>query len=198
VTSESHHRRLSKFLSLILRHEPEKFGLRLDAEGSVPLSELLAVVQRERGWERVTEEQIREVVATSDKQRFEITGDNIRARYGHSVPQPIAYAEVEPPEILYHGTSPQSLPAIRAMGLRSMRRQYVHLSTQVEQARAVGRRHSHAPVVLTVRAHAAWQAGVKFSRPEERLYLSPAIPAEFIEEESVPHAGKQDPDGPDG
>ena len=195
MASEQHHRRLSKFLSLILRHEPERFGLRLDADGSVPLAELLAVVRRERGWERVTEEQIRAVVSSSDKQRFEITGSNIRARYGHSVPQPITYPEVEPPEILYHGTSPQSLPAIRADGLNSMQRQYVHLSTSPAQARDVGRRHSREPIVLIVRARDAWQAGVRFFQPEERLYLSPAIPAEFIEaeKEKLPDAGEQHP-----
>jgi putative RNA 2'-phosphotransferase len=195
ILSEDRRKRLSKFLSLILRHEPERFGLRLDADGSVPLAELLAVVRRERGWEQVTEEQIRAVVSTSDKQRFEITGANIRARYGHSVPQRITYPEVEPPEILYHGTSPQSLPAIRAEGLNSMQRQYVHLSTSPGQAWEVGRRHSPEPVVLVVRARDAWQAGVRFFQPEERLYLSPAIPAEFIEAEKEKSrgAGEHDP-----
>jgi putative RNA 2'-phosphotransferase len=165
----------------VLRHQPEKVDLQLDAEGFVPLAELLAAVRQERGWRDVTEAQIREVVATSDKQRFEIRGDRIRARYGHSIERRLEYDEVEPPDVLYHGTSPRSLPAIRASGLQSMRRQYVHLSTEVEQARAVGRRHSPEPVVLTVRARAAWEAGVKFFQPEARLYLAEAVPAEFID-----------------
>ena len=63
-----------------------------------------------------------------------------------------------------------------------MRRQYVHLSTEPEQARVVGRRHSPEPVVLTVRARAAWEAGARFFRPEERLYLAEVVPAEFIPE----------------
>jgi putative RNA 2'-phosphotransferase len=172
---------LSKFLSLILRHQPGNFGLQLGEHGFVPLADLLAAVRRERGFERITEDEIREVVVSSYKQRFEISGTKIRARYGHSVPEPIRYPAVEPPEILYHGTSPQALPAIRAQGLRAMRRQYVHLSTSVEQARSVGCRHSREPIVVTVRARAAWQAGVIFHHPEERLYLSPGIPAQFID-----------------
>jgi putative RNA 2'-phosphotransferase len=175
-------RRLSKFLSLVLRHQPERCGLALDAQGFVPVAELLAALRRERAWDDLTEGHLREVVAASDKQRFEISGDRIRARYGHSVPDRLTYPEVEPPEILYHGTSPEAWPAIRAQGLRSMRRQYVHLSTSIEQARAVGRRHSPSPVVLTVRARAAWQSGVKFYRPEERLYLAEAVPAAYIQE----------------
>jgi len=174
-------RRLSKLLSLILRHEPERFGLTLDEQGWVALEALLAAVRSRPEWRGTTEEQIREVVATSDKQRFEISDDQIRARYGHSVEQQISYPEIEPPEVLYHGTSPQSLRAIRAEGLRSMRRQYVHLSTDVEQARAVGRRHSPEPVILTVRARAAWQAGVRFYQPEARMYLAGSVPAAFIE-----------------
>jgi putative RNA 2'-phosphotransferase len=173
-------RRLSKFLSLVLRHEPERFGLRLDEQGSVPLADLLSAMRRHREWQAVTEEQIREVVLTSDKQRFEIFGDRIRARYGHSVEQRVSYPEVEPPDLLYHGTSPRSLPSIRTEGLHPMKRQYVHLSTDPEQARAVGQRHAPEPVVLSVRARDAWQAGVQFYQPEERLYLAEAIPAAFI------------------
>lgn len=176
---------LSKLMSFILRHQPEKFGLKLDDNGFVPLSDLLAAVRRERGWEEATEEHVREVVATSDKQRFEIVGEKIRARYGHSVPQRVTYSEVEPPEVLYHGTPRRSLPNIRAKGLQPMKRQYVHLSTDVEPARIVGRRRDAKPVVLVVRARAAWQSGVKFFHPEERLYLSTAIPPEFIEGEEV-------------
>jgi putative RNA 2'-phosphotransferase len=174
-------RRLSKFLSLILRHQPEKLALRLDAEGFVPIANLLGAVRRERGWSHVSEEQVREVVARCDKQRYEIQGDRIRARYGHSVSQQLAYDAVEPPGILYHGTSPAALAAIRREGLRSMRRQYVHLSTSPEQAQNVGRRHSAEPVLLTIRAREAWQAGVLFHRPEERLYLAETVPPEFID-----------------
>lgn len=183
-------KRLSKLLSLILRHEPGKFGLVLDDEGWVGLSGLLTAVRMRRDWRQATEAEIREVVETSDKQRFEICGERIRARYGHSVPQAVTYPEVEPPELLYHGTAPEAVPAIREQGLRSMQRQYVHLSLDTEQARVVGRRHSPRPVVLTVRAWEAWRAGVKFYRPETRLYLSPAVPPAFIQEseEAEAHA----------
>lgn len=175
-------RSLSKFLSLILRHAPGKVGLRLDAEGWVPLAELLAAVRAQRGWESVDEARVRAVVDSSDKQRFEIEGDRIRARYGHSVAERVTYPAVEPPEVLYHGTSRRALSAIRRDGLKAMRRQYVHLSTTPDQALAVGRRHDPAPILLTIRAHAAWQAGATFHQPEPRLFLADAIPAEFVEE----------------
>jgi putative RNA 2'-phosphotransferase len=173
-------RRLSKYLSLVLRHQPELLGLDLGEHGFVPLTELLSAIHRRSEWQGVTEEHIREVVESSDKQRFEISEGMIRARYGHSVAETITYPEVEPPRSLYHGTSPDALPSILAVGLQSMARQYVHLSTNPDQARSVGRRHSPQPVVLTTHAHDAWQAGVKFFHPEDRLYLATAIPSKFI------------------
>ena len=186
------HKKISKLMSLILRHEPEKWGLTLDAEGFVPLPSLLTAMQkRNRG---ASEAQIRQVVRESDKQRFEIVdaepqnptqstlGAKIRARYGHSIQSAVSYEPIAPPEILYHGTARRSIEAIRAEGLRSMNRQYVHLSSEAEQARLVGRRHDGQPIILTIRAGDAHRAGVRFYNPEPRLYLADEIGPEWIEE----------------
>jgi putative RNA 2'-phosphotransferase len=173
-------RNLSKFLSLILRHQPESVGLELDDEGFVELEDLQVALRRNRSQGSVTQADVLEVVETSDKQRFEVVGDRIRARYGHSVEQKMAYDPVTPPEILYHGTSPHAVPNIRRQGLQPMKRQYVHLSVDTEQARAVGKRHHRQPAILTVHAKRAWDAGVTFYHPEERLFLAESIPPEFI------------------
>ncbi|MEO7718809.1 MAG: RNA 2'-phosphotransferase [Capsulimonas sp.] len=172
---------LSKHLSLVLRHRPEKYHLTLDPEGFVLLADLIAGMRTLGRWARVTEEQIREVVRDSDKQRYEIVGDKIRARYGHSVAEAVSYEPILPPDILYHGTSRRVLDAIRSEGLRPMNRQYVHLSSEIEQARIVGARHDARPVILTVRAGEAHTAGVKFYNPEPRLYLADLVPREFID-----------------
>lgn len=180
---EKQEKHLSKLLSLMLRHEPEKFGLALDEHGFAPLADVLAAVRRKRDWSDATEQKIREVVQNSDKQRFEIEGAAIRARYGHSVEGKVAYEPIQPPEILYHGTSPQALAAIKTDGLRAMKRQYVHLSIEPQQARLVGLRHHPHPVILRVRALEAWQTGVRFYQPEARLFLADEVPPQFIEAE---------------
>ncbi len=184
MLSEPERKRLSKFMSLALRHEPEKFGLTLGEQGFVSLTDLLTAVTRRREWRDYTLEHIRYVVTVCDKQRYEIAGENIRARYGHSVEKEVTYAEVEPPETLYHGTSPGAWNAIRNEGLLPMGRQYVHLSTYPEQALAVGRRHCARPILLKVKARQAHAAGVQFFQPEARLYISTAIPPEFLEPEA--------------
>jgi putative RNA 2'-phosphotransferase len=185
MLNEQQEKRLSKLLSLMLRHEPEQFGLTLDAQGFTPLDDVLRAVQTNKRWSDATLADIRYVVRNSDKQRYEIEGEKIRARYGHSVAEKIEHTPVEPPEILYHGTSPDALDAIKTVGLRSMKRQYVHLSIETEQARIVGSRHHPRPVILKVRAHEAWQNGVKFYQPEARLFLADEVPPQFIEMVSV-------------
>lgn len=176
--------RLSKFMSLILRHRARSFGLTLDAEGFAPLDDFVAVVAREQ---RLPPDEARaailKVVETGAPKRYEVRGGLIRATYGHSrrnTPE-IAYPSVEPPATLFHGTAPEALGAIRAEGLKPMRRQYVHLSTTLERARTVAERHTRAPLILLIRAKAAYEAGVVFHAPEPQHYLARAIPVEFIQ-----------------
>lgn len=183
-------------MALILRHRPEKFGVHLDAEGYAHMDELLRAVRSRRPWRRVTREDIADVIRRQEKQRFELQGDRIRALYGHSVPQRIVYQEIEPPEVLYHGTSPASLDRIRVEGLLPMERQYVHLSGTPEDAYQVGRRRSSHPVILRIRAREAWQAGIPFYQAEARIYLARKVPRQFIEEmkepsESEPCSGRE-------
>jgi putative RNA 2'-phosphotransferase len=124
------------------------------------------------------------VVETSNKQRFELKEDQIRARYGHSQAARPSYQAVEPPVILYHGTPRRNLPLIRRSGLKPMSRQYVHLSARPEMAYQVGRRRDDQPVILTVRAGAAHAAGIVFGTPsggQDEVYLVEALPPEFID-----------------
>lgn len=176
--------KLSKFLALILRHQPERFGLHLDHEGWASLSEVMEVLRGLPNFRWVTRADVLEIVehgSGDEKRRFEVAGDRIRARYGHTVSLAPRYPPCTPPPVLYHGTSPRALKHIRAEGLRPMRRQYVHLSADPATAARVGARHAPQPVVLTVRAAEAAAAGIPFYRADEDLYLSGPIPPEFLE-----------------
>jgi putative RNA 2'-phosphotransferase len=77
--------KISKFLSLILRHKPEAVGLQLDANGWVGTEDLLAACA-EHG-KAFTRAELEEVVATNEKQRFAFSADKtkIRASQGHSL-----------------------------------------------------------------------------------------------------------------
>ena len=103
----------------------------------------------------------------------------IRAMYGHSKVA-VAYPAVEPPEKLYHGTTPEAVVFIRKEGLTSQKRQFVHLSTTVERASNVATRHGE-PVLLVIRALEAHEAGHVFHHPEDQHYLVHSVPPEFID-----------------
>ncbi len=172
--------RLSKFLSLVLRHKALDFGLEPDEEGFVPLAAILPMIEKRFG-PNVGRAEIERLIETQQPRRFELRGDEIRATYGHSFQTPVSYPPVKPPPLLYHGTHPAALESIRRDGLRAMKRQYVHLSTSIERATQVASRRTHAPVILKIRASDAHAAGIVFHSPEAQHYLATNIPPEFIE-----------------
>ena len=166
--------RTSKRLSYVLRHRPDSVGLTLDDAGWVDVAELLAAL-------RLTRDELEEVVARNDKQRFALddTGTRIRASQGHSVPVDLGYAAAVPPDVLFHGTVERFLAAILAEGLRPGNRHAVHLSGDVQTARRVGARRG-APLVLRVDAAAMVAGGSTFSRSTNGVWLVDAVPAQHL------------------
>jgi putative RNA 2'-phosphotransferase len=184
MTDQRRLTKLSKFLSLILRHQPERFALAIDEEGWASLPEVMEILNGLPNFRWATRADVMQVVeeGTADgKRRFEVAENRIRARYGHSFDQPIRYEPCVPPPVLYHGTSQRALATIHRQGLCPMERQYVHLSPDSETAARVGARHDEQPVILTVRAAEAHAAGVVFHQADDAVYLSKHVPAEFVE-----------------
>jgi putative RNA 2'-phosphotransferase len=156
----------------------------LDENGWVSLSHVMEVLHSLPNFRWVDRFDVARLVreGTGDgKKRFQIEDDRVRALYGHSFNCRIEYEPVEPPARLYHGTSPQALETIQRTGLKPMSRQYVHLSPDRKTAVAVGSRHTRDPVVLTVHAEEAHEAGITFYHPEEGIYLADPIPPRFLE-----------------
>jgi putative RNA 2'-phosphotransferase len=172
--------RLSRRLSMVLRHRPESAGLTLDGAGWVPVAELLAAL-------RISRPQLDAVVAGNDKQRFAlVTGPDgvprIRASQGHSrrVAVDLGLAPVEPPAVLFHGTPAGNVASIMARGLRPRSRQHVHLSADVQTATRVGRRRSPDVAVLRVAAGAMAAQGYPFHRSANGVWLTTEVPPAFL------------------
>lgn len=172
---------LSRAVSHALRHEPWLYELELDAEGWASVDDVVAALRSEKPeWATLSADDLAKMIAAADKQRHEIRGGKIRALYGHSIPGKLSRTPGVPPDVLFHGTSPSFLPAIRSSGLLPMGRQYVHLSTDVETALAVGRRKSKTPTILRVQAKQANEKGVQFYIGNEKVWLADHILPEFI------------------
>ena len=172
---------LSKFVSLVLRHEPERIGLTLDAQGWASVNELLDAASRHGTV--LTREKLERIVAENEKQRFAFSDDGlrIRARQGHSLDVDLELVAKIPPDTLFHGTATRFLESIRATGLESRSRQHVHLSRDEATAVQVGQRHGK-PVVLKVRAGQMHAAGHEFYLSENQVWLTARVPPEFLDE----------------
>jgi putative RNA 2'-phosphotransferase len=177
--ASANHEDVSRFLSRVLRHDPDSIGLVLDAQGWVRIDEL--VERAGAHGMALTRDLVLHVVGTSDRQLFACDGaGRIRASHGHTVPVDLGIEPSQPPLILFHGTAVTSVASIRAEGLIPGVRLYVHLSADAATATSVGRRHGR-PVLLRTAARRMWSAGFKFVRSASAVWLTTVVPAEFIQ-----------------
>jgi putative RNA 2'-phosphotransferase len=173
--------RVSKFLSLVLRHRPELAGLTLGQAGWVNVDDLLAGCASKDV--AITRAELDEVVEKNSKKRFAFdeSGTMIRASQGHSVDVDLELEPAEPPDVLYHGTAETIGATIRREGLKKMRRHHVHLSADLETARVVGARHGK-PLVFRVDAKAMHEKGFIFYRSANGVWLVEDVPPEYLGE----------------
>ncbi|MBN1259064.1 MAG: RNA 2'-phosphotransferase [Anaerolineae bacterium] len=173
-------RKLSKFLSLLLRHRPARFPIQLDAEGYASLAEIIHILHGLPNFRWASRADVEAVVEAPGRRRFEIAGGQIRALYGHTAFRP-DYTPVTPPALLYHGTAPEHLDAIRREGLRPMERRYVHLAATPATAHSIAIRHTTTPVILTIDAEQAHANGIAFYHPTDEIYLCAQLPPDYLE-----------------
>lgn len=171
--------KLSRFLSLVLRHQPQAAGVELDVEGWVDIDSLLTGMAAHN--RPISRETLERVVHENDKGRFAFSedGQRIRARQGHSVDIDLALEPLLPPETLFHGTPERFVEAILRDGLRKMQRHHVHLSATRETATAVGARRG-SPVILVVDAGVMYRDGFAFYRSENGVWLTDHVPPRYL------------------
>lgn len=178
--NEEQAKTISKFLSLVLRHSPEKIGLQLDVEGWADVDELIGKANRaQRTLNRTI---LEEIVYNNDKQRFAFNEDKsrIRANQCHSITVELKLEAQVPPEFLYHGTVAKFLEAIKGEGLKKMNRHHVHLSKDREVAQLVGSRRGK-PVILSIRAGQMHREGIPFYLSDNGVWLTDQVPVPYIE-----------------
>ncbi|TAF32152.1 MAG: RNA 2'-phosphotransferase [Cytophagales bacterium] len=169
----------SRFLSLVLRHQPEIIGLKLDPQGWAKVDDLLECLQKAQ--KTMSLELLKYLVETNPKKRFAFdeSFSRIRANQGHSLEIDLGYEPQKPPSLLFHGTAVQNWPFIEQEGLRKMSRQHVHLSLDMPTAIKVGQRHGKV-IVLEVLAGEMWEAGFAFFLSENQVWLTEFVPSKYI------------------
>jgi len=170
-------RRISKYLSLILRHKPEAINLKLDEKGWADIDEIILKTKKFS----LNRKLIEKVVLEDNKQRYIISGDKIRANQGHSINVNLELKPETPPKVLYHGTATRFLDSIMKTGLKALNRQYVHLSKDLKTAKNVGSRHGKV-VILNIDTVSMLKDGFKFYVSENGVWLTNYVSVKYITE----------------
>ena len=170
--------RISRFLSLVLRHKPEAAEIALDSNGWARVDELIVGVSKKYP---IDMDVLELIVKKDDKQRYSFNEDRtmIRANQGHSVDVDVELEKVIPPQFLWHGTAEKYVQSIEENGLIPKTRLYVHLSSDIDTARKVGARHGEV-VVYRVDALKMHQDGVVFYRSANQVWLVKSVPKEYL------------------
>lgn len=177
--NEIEKKRIGKFISLILRHDPQKIGLELDANGWATIDELIK--KSAKHGVKFTHEELDEIVTTNDKQRYSFNHDSskIRANQGHSIDIDLELEPTTPPSFLYHGTPEKFVSIIKSEGLKPMSRQYVHLSGDRETATKVGQRRGK-PYIFTILAEMMHNDGIQFYQAANGIWLTDYVDPKYF------------------
>ncbi len=177
ILSDEQTERLGRFISGALRHFPDDLGLAMNQHGWVDVDVLVDAMRTRYKWSN--KEKLFSIIESDVKGRYEVKGNKIRARYGHSVDIDLDYPENTIPE-LYYGASREEVDILLEKGIRPIKQRYVHLSTSVEKATEVAKIHTDDPVLLVINAGEAQNDGVSMLAATENIVLCEEIPAQYL------------------
>lgn len=170
---------LSKFLSLVLRHKPEKIGLKLDKYGYANVSELLEKMNRNGN--KIDLNDLKKIVVQDDKQRYSFADDckKIRANQGHSIEVDLQLYSIVPTCKLYHGTAERFKESIMTEGIKKMNREYVHLSSDLETAKKVGSRHGKC-IIFELDIEQMNKDNIEFYLSDNKVWLTNFVDKKYL------------------
>lgn len=183
-------KQLEKLISYILGRRPDEFGLVLDDQGFVRLKDLLKVISEEPGWRYVRKSHIHEVLMISSEKSFVLENDKIKAVCRDDALNP--REEIVPPKLLYHCVRRKAYPIVCKQGVIPLGQPRVLLATTEELAQRMGKRRDPVPVLLTVQARRAFEAGVRFSQQGEFIYVTDHVPVGYFTGPPLPKEKKKE------
>ncbi|MCS7121497.1 MAG: RNA 2'-phosphotransferase [Archaeoglobaceae archaeon] len=170
--------KVGRFMSGILRHFPDRFGLNVDENGWVNFESLVRVLKKKFKW--VDKWVVKAIVMSDFRERYEIRGDKIRARYGHSIDIKLNDMPEADEEVLFYGTSEEEAQRIVEVGIKPVNRTFIHLTTSVEKSLEAAKQHSDNPVIFEVDAKTARRDGIKIVKANKFIALAREIPPKYI------------------
>ncbi|MDH7509074.1 MAG: RNA 2'-phosphotransferase [Methanomassiliicoccales archaeon] len=172
---------IGRTMAGVLRHFPEKFGLKMDSQGFVSLKDFVnALRTQQRRYHWIRPYHIIAIIETDPKGRYEVSNDMIRATYGHTIELDLKLPTDNTPEKLYYPTTPEEADIILETGLKPSDRKLVHLSKTYKDAVIAGSVRTDSPVILEIDAKKAVEDGIVIQRAGKTVFLVEEVPACYL------------------
>lgn len=174
------------FMSLILRHAPEKIDIVINTEGWTSTEILIEKL-------KITIEELDWILANNKKDRFSYNSDKscIRANQGHSLDyvqiefQEVSLMDMDLPNFVYHGTAIDLLDVILSDGIKKMSRTHVHLSRDIPTAISVGKRKNVDIILLPINVKQFLREGNRLFISKNGVYLTNFVEPKFIDVKNI-------------
>ncbi len=171
--------KLGRTMAGILRHG--KFDLDMDDQGFVDMRDIVAVMKSKNPrmkWLRT--HHIEAMVETDPKGRYQISGSDVRATYGHTIELSLRLPIDDIPEVLFYPTTEEECATILEAGLFPSDRAMVHLSRTYSDAVKAGSVRVEEPIILAIDTVGCIDAGIEIGKAAKTVYLCDQVPSEFM------------------
>jgi len=175
---------ISRTMSGVLRHFPEKFSVEMDGHGWVSIYDIVDVLRkkdRKLGWLR--RHHLEALVITDPKGRYQVDINNktIRSTYGHSIDIDLTDLPTdEIPGKLYYPTSEEEKDIIMEIGLKPSDRKWIHLSRTYEDAYIAGRHRIENPIILEIDRKKMNDDEIDVYRASNMVFLAKEVLVEYL------------------
>jgi putative RNA 2'-phosphotransferase len=171
---------VSRLMAGILRHFPERFGVKLDSDGWTELEELARVISGRSKLQWIRPFHLKAIAATDPRERYQAEAGRIRATYGHTIQVDLSDLPEATLEELFYPTTREEIDLIQERGLYPIEQTYVHLSGTKEKALEAGKVHTPDPIILKVDGAKAREDGIIIRKAGKDVYLVKEIGANYL------------------
>ncbi len=182
--------KLGRTMAGVLRHFPERYGLRMNKQGWVDLEDFINEVKnKQRRFRWLKAHHVLAIIDTDPKGRYQFRDGMIRATYAHSVDVELDLPTRGIPDFLYFPTTKEEKDILLETGLMPSDRKKVHLSKTIESAVVAGKVRDPEPMIFEINAKAMGDDDLIIGKAGNTVYVTENVPANYLrlmEEEEIP------------
>lgn len=181
LMSDQELERIGRIMAGVLRHFPDRFGLRMDGHGWVDLRAFVdSIRQSKPHYHWMRPHHIVAIADTDPKGRYQVDGGMIRATYAHSVDVNLDDLPDANTDELYYPCSEEEVDILLEQGLHPTDRKKIHLSGTVEKAVGAGKARIENPIILAINVSQMAKEGHKIKRAGKAVYVADRVEAQYL------------------